>query len=151
MVERPDDAWARYARLVVEIEHAGQLLVVRAAPVGEVGDWPWTRPEPIHILTAWDPGPRRPGLEANRRQQARLEADLRPRASAMWTARGADAATGTRDEGVAVCGLDEAAVRALGARYGQDAIFSWSPHEWAIVSCTGTRRVASGWALGSPA
>ncbi len=151
MVRRPDDAWARYARLVVEIECAGRLLVVHAAPVGEVGDWPWISLEPIHILTAWDPGERRPGLEANRWEQARLEADLRPQASAMWAARGADVATGVCDEGVAVCGLDEEAVRALGARYGQDAIFSWSPHEWAIVSCTGTRRVASGWALESPA
>jgi hypothetical protein len=150
MVLPPDDAWARYARVVVEIEVSAQLLVVHAAPIGEVGDWPWIRPEPIHILTAWDPGEQRRGLAANRREQARLEADLRPQAVAMWAARGADVATGARDEGVAVRGLDEEAVRAFGARYGQDAIFSWSPHEWAVVSCAGTRRVASGWALGPP-
>jgi hypothetical protein len=38
----------------------------------------------------------------------------------------------------------------LGARYGQDAVFVWTPAEWAIVACTGGRRVASGWQLVPP-
>ncbi len=150
MVLGPDDAWARYARLVVEIHGAGQPVAVRAAAAGHFGEWPWPRPEPVHILTAWDPGELQQGVEANRRQQALLEADVRPQATAMWAACGTDPITGARDEGVAVRGLDEEVVRALGARFGQDAIFSWSPDEWAIVACAGTRRVAFGWALGSP-
>ncbi len=147
MVLGPDDAWAQYARVVVEIHRAGQPIVVRAAPAGQVGEWPWARPEPVHILTAWNPGELQPGVEANRRRQARLEADVVPRAAATWAAYGMDPATGMRDEGVAVRGLDEDAARALGARYGQDAIFSWTPDEWAIVACAGPRRVTFGWAL----
>jgi hypothetical protein len=148
MVLGRDDVWAGYERMVVEIDCCEQPIVVRPDPSGRAGEWPWPGVHPVHILTAWDPGKSRPGLAMNRRCQARLEAELRPQAVNLWSARGGDPATGVRDEGVAVRGLDEEAVRALGARYGQDAIFSWSPAEWAIVACLGTRRVATGWALG---
>ncbi len=95
----------------------------------------------------WDPGPERPSEAVNRERQAALEADLRPRAGALWAAVGVDPATGHREEGVSVTGISESAVRALGARYGQDAVFAWTPVEWAIVSCRDGRRVATGWSL----
>jgi Protein of unknown function (DUF3293) len=161
MVLAPEDPWSGYARLVVEIERAGEVsevdevddavdgaIVVRAAPLGQIGPWPWSSPEPVHIVTAWNPGTSRPGVEANRTEQARLEDEVRALAATMWSARGRDPLTGERDEGVAVRGLAEADVRALGARYGQDAIFAWSPLEWAIVSCRGARREVAGWSLG---
>ena len=65
----------------------------------------------------------------------------------MWSAEGTDPVTGDRDEGVAVRGVPESVVLELGVRYGQDAVFVWTPAEWAIVACTGGRRVASGWQL----
>jgi hypothetical protein len=101
----------------------------------------------VHILTAWDPGMERPGPEMNRRRQAALETDLGLLAVPLLAAAGVDPATGRRDEGVAVCGAAESAILALGARYGQDAVFAWTPAEWAIVACQGGRRLASGWAL----
>jgi Protein of unknown function (DUF3293) len=143
-----EDPWAAYARTVVAIEYAGRSLVVRGAPLGQVGAWPWPSSDPLYVLTAWDPGEARPGDAVNRRAQGRLERELRLMARATWPARGLDPATGTRDEGVAVTGPSEQAVRDLAARYGQDAIFSWSPTEWAVVACTGRRRIATGWALG---
>jgi hypothetical protein len=30
-------------------------------------------------------------------------------------------------------------------RYQQDAVFRWTPDEWAIVGCDGGRRVVVGW------
>jgi hypothetical protein len=48
---------------------------------------------------------------------------------------------------VAVRGLPSAAVLALGVRYGQDAVFAWTPAEWAIVACRGGRRLVSAWSL----
>jgi hypothetical protein len=149
-----DDPWMGYVRIAVEIHRARrELLVVRAARAGETGQWPWPGPDggPVHVMTAWDPGDERPGVETNRRRQAALEDGLRTLATttavSTWTASGFDPATGYQDEGVAVSGLEEAAARALAARYRQEAIFSWSPHEWAIVACSGTRRVALGWTL----
>ncbi len=84
----------------------------------------------MHILTAWDPGPERPGLVVNRARQSALETELRPLAVALVPAVGVDPVTGHREEGVAVLGVAESVVLALGARYGQDAVFVWTPAEW---------------------
>ena len=43
--------------------------------------------------------------------------------------------------------LAEADVLALGVRYGQDAVFAWTPAAWAVVACRGGRRVTTGWSL----
>lgn len=143
------DPWVWYGRTVVEISlPEGGTLTVRSVPGPEVGIWPWPTREPVHILTAWDPGPARPGRVVNRARQAALEDDLRPLADAMSAAVGVDPVTGHRDEGVAVRGVEESAVLALGARYGQDAVFAWTPQAWNIVGCHDRRRLTSGWALG---
>ena len=65
----------------------------------------------------------------------------------LLAAVGVDPATGRQEEGVAVRGLPEAEVLALGMRYGQDAVFAWTPTEWAIVACRGGRRLVSSWSL----
>jgi len=147
----PGDPWASYSRTVVEIVGSGVGdLVVRSAPPGEVGEWPWPSPDPVHILTAWDPGGERPSEADNRRREADLEADLRPLAGGIWVAEGFDPVSGHREEGVAVRGIREADALALGARYGQDAIFAWTPREWTIVACDAGRRVVSGWSVSKP-
>ncbi len=144
-----DDPWAAYARTVVVIVWPGAPnLGVAAAPLGSVGSWPWATADAVHILTAWDPGDVRPGEKENRRRQAALEADLRPLAPVeLWPAIGTDPVSGHREEGVAVGGLEVGRVLALGARYGQDAIFEWTRNEWAIVACGGERRAVFGWSL----
>ena len=144
------DAWDGYARTVVEIRRPEEGdLVVRPAPRGVTGMWPWPTPEPVYVLTAWDPGDERPGPEVNRRRQAALESELRPLVAAMWSAVGTDPVTGRREEGVAVRGPGEAEVLAVAARYGQDAVFVWTPGVWATVSCRDRRRQAGGWVLSS--
>jgi hypothetical protein len=146
----PDDPWAGYARtLVVIVRPDAPNLVVAAAPAGETGAWPWPTPDVVHVLTAWDPGDARPGDVENRRRQADLEGELQARSPGeLWTAVGVDPVSEHREEGVAVTGLDLDVVVALGARYGQDAIFEWTSQEWAIVACRGGRREAFGWSVG---
>ena len=144
----PDDAWSGYARLTVTIRRPDlDDLVVQPAPSGQAGRWPWPTADPVAILTAWDPGDARPGLEVNRRRQSELEDDLRALRADLWSAQGTDPITGVRDEGVAVRGVPEPFVLELGAHYGQDAVFVWTPAEWVIVGCSGGRRAASGWWL----
>jgi hypothetical protein len=141
-----DDPWFGYATTVVEIVRPDEgNVIVAAAPPGEVGVWPWAVLSPVYVLTAWDPGDERFDLRANRARQAALDAELRRRAQNTWVARGVDPGSDYRDEGVAVVGVDEREVLELGTRYGQDAVFSWTPGEWAIVSCDGTRRLSLGW------
>jgi hypothetical protein len=144
----PEDPWASYERTVVEILHpGGGILRVRSAPVADEARWPWPDGQPVHLLTAWDPGLERPGREVNRARQAALEADLALLSVPLLAAVGVDPATGRREEGVAVRGLPEADALALGVRYGQDAVFAWTPTAWAIVACRGERRLTSGWSL----
>jgi hypothetical protein len=145
----PDDPWCDYARTVVVIARpAAPDLVVAAEPVGETGRWPWSGGDAVHVLTAWDPGAARPGDVENRRRQADLEGEIRAMApSEMWTAVGENPVSQHREEGVAVGGLSLGVLLALGASYGQDAIFEWTPQEWAIVACRGGRREAFGWSL----
>ncbi len=146
-----DELWAAYARTVVEIFRPDEgNIVVGAAPPGQVGDWPWASPQPVHILTAWDPGEERPGAEENRTHQAALEADLHVLTDARWFAVGVDPVSGHREEGVAVCGVAEAETLALGARYRQEAVFVWTADAWAIVACGGSRRMVLGWQLLRP-
>jgi len=145
------DSWVSYRRSVVLIRPGDeQSLGVRSAPEADESAWPWPTPEAVHVLTAWDPGPERPGPVVNRARQAALEADLRRRGVALLPAVGVDPLTDRRDEGVAVQGLPEDEVRALGARYGQDAVYAWTPAEWAVVACRGGRRLGSGWSLVRP-
>ena len=142
----PGDPWAGYARTVVEIVRPAEGdLVVCPAPPGEVGEWPWRTADPVHLLTAWDPGLERPPAAENRRRQAELEAVLRPLAGGTWMAVGVDLVSGHREEGVAVVGVSQADALALGLRYDQTAIFAWTPAEWVVVGCADGRRVASGW------
>jgi Protein of unknown function (DUF3293) len=147
MCVSPDDPWAAYARTVVQIARHGEPdVIVRGAPIGERGEWPWTSGEPVHILTAWDPGTELLGEQENREREAALAAELQQLGPAgCWSAIGVDPVSGHREEGVVVRGLAEHVVRQIGARYDQDAIFSWTPSEWAIVACVGGRRVVLGW------
>ena len=46
-----------------------------------------------------------------------------------------------------VRGVDEEVVLDVAARYGQDAVFTWTPEEWATVSCRDGRRDGVGWTL----
>lgn len=83
-------------------------------------------------------------------RQADLEADLGLLSGQLLVAIGVDSATGRREEGVAVRGVPESEVLALGVRYDQDAVFAWTPAEWVIVACQRGRRLASGWSLAVP-
>ena len=147
----PGDPWAAYARTVVAIRRPGEAdIVVRPAPPGRAGAWPWASSLPVSILTAWDPGQERRSDSENRVEQAALEADLRGVAGDLWTAVGVDPVSGRREVGVAVCGISDAHARALGIRYRQDAIFVWTPDAWVIAACSGRRRVTLGWSATPP-
>jgi Protein of unknown function (DUF3293) len=150
----PDDPWAAYAGTIVQIVRPaeGDFVTVRGAPPGgprgKAGRWPWASEEPVAILTAWDPGDERPGVEVNRRRGVKLESEVRRRAKRVLHAVGVDPSSEHREEGVAVLGLAVDEVVALGARYRQEAIFVWTPEAWSIVSCRGeARRIDFSWSV----
>jgi hypothetical protein len=148
MLVAPDDPWSAYARLVVTIEPPdGEAVVVRAAPPGQTGLWPWPTDAVVYVLTAWNPGPVRLDLAENRRRHGELESELAGLAGSQWPASGFDPVAGEHDDGIAVSGPEEEAVLAVADRYGQSAVFAWTPAAWTIVACAGLRRLSAGWAI----
>lgn len=145
----PDDdragRFADYARAHLWVDGIeGRTVEVVPREDGPSGAFPFGE-DPVHVVTAFDPGPQRYSPEENARRQAALESEL-PAGTARWSAV-AGAADGSHTEtSVLVVGLtDDAAVR-LGARWGQDAVFRWSPATWAILPCDGSAPIVTSWA-----
>ncbi|MDD7968492.1 DUF3293 domain-containing protein [Actinomycetospora lemnae] len=145
-----DDRDARtddYTRAVLRIPDLhGRALLLRPRTTGHVeGVFPFDAP--VHVVTAHNPGPARLGEAENAARQARLEAEL--------DARGlrhrhvvAGAEDGSHAEaGALVEGLDDDAARALGAAWGQDAVFRWSPTAWTVLASDDAPSVDLGWEL----
>lgn len=139
-----DDRLADYTQARVVFELPGGRLTLR--PAGHPGRYPFDA-SPLHVLTAYDPGAARPGAAANRRAQASLEAELTGRGLTVIRAV-ASAEDGTHaEQSAAVVGWDDDEALALARRFGQDAIFRWSPEAWAVVPCDGGPARRLGWAL----
>ncbi len=148
MVPEPEDAWASYQRTVVEIMRPGEgSLRVWSAPQADEDRMAVARRTARPPPDCLGSGLERPGHDVNRVRQAALEADLASLSVPLFVAAGVDPVTGRREEGVAVRHLAESDVLALGVRYGQDAVFAWTPAAWAVVACRGGRRVTTGWFL----
>jgi hypothetical protein len=140
-----DDRLTGYARArVLFTDLGGSRLVVR--PAAHPGRYPPVA-SPVHVLTAHNPGVARPGTATNRARQAALEADLA--ASGLTVTRAvASAEDGTHaEESAAVVGWDDDEALALARRYGQDAIFRWTPDAWAVVPCDGGEALTLGWTI----
>jgi hypothetical protein len=146
-----DEAWAAYIQTEVTFMPPGRAhFTIRPAPPGIAGDWPLEFSPPVHILTAWDPGSERPGEDVNRARQGELEGELRALGLKLCPGIGRLPGSPHFEEGVAVSGLpvDDAIV--LGARYGQYAIFQWTPAALITLSCVDARRHDGGWVTGDP-
>ena len=97
------------------------------------------------------PRPRASGLRTSiARARLRSRPICRRLEVPLLAASGSTRVTGRREEGVAVRGPPEPQVLALAARYGQDAVFAWTPAEWAIVACDRRAAPVSGWTLVPP-
>jgi hypothetical protein len=99
------------------------------------------------VITAHNPGGRLAPDADNAAAQARLVTELNERGLAWWPAAGGDLSWTHVEESAAVIGMDEADAIALGAQFGQDAIFVLTPADRRVVGCAQQRVVASGWSI----
>jgi hypothetical protein len=140
--------WDSYARAVIDIappDRDGFRLV--PAKLGVVDRWPDGLVAPVVVVTAWNPDSVHVPPGDNRDRTLTLVAELDRLGVTYWPAVGRDLATPHHEEGVAVSGLTEAEGVVIGARYGQAAVYVWTPAAWSVVSCTDERRHTSGWRL----
>jgi hypothetical protein len=140
--------WASYDRAVVDLAPPGHAAM-RLVPdrPGDTGPWPEGLDVPVVVVTAWNPDSDSRPAPANRAANEALVAELDRRGLVHWPATGRDPDAGHHEEGFAVTGLSEAEGVALGRRWGQAAVYVWTPARWQVVSCTDDRRHVHGWRI----
>ncbi|MFG3207711.1 DUF3293 domain-containing protein [Streptomyces sp. NPDC048192] len=141
--------WANYQRAVVDIAFPAHNVRVTPDPSGGASGLPFplTSARTIHIVTAFNPRGRNASVRANLRAQRELLRILAFRGLQWWPAVGGDAAGTHAEISAAVTGMDDAQARALGRRFGQDAVFAWSLTSWRLLSCADASHdtVVHGW------
>lgn len=119
---------ALYVQTLVSIEDdAGTLAPVTPSREED---------EPIHVLTAWNPGEERPTPEENTSADSRLHSELVRRGLLPKRAIGADASSDHFEESWAVVGLNDDEARAIGAAFGQVAVFRIHGETQTVLACT---------------
>ncbi|WP_248960196.1 DUF3293 domain-containing protein [Sphaerisporangium perillae] len=121
---------------VLELTPAAPGVRTGATPFGDVT---------LHVITGFNPGGRMAAAAVNARAQTALVAELDALGLTWRPAVGGDFTAGHAEDSVAVAGLDDRKARAIGRRYGQDAIFAWTPDAWHLLSCQDGRTATSGW------
>ncbi len=117
-----------YLKTLVSIEDFGSLV-----PIGESS---MARGSVVHVLTAWNPGDDRPSRADNDAANEELRAQLVEKGLAPVRAIGADPDSDHFEESWAVVGLDENEARAIGASFGQVAVFRIADGMQTALACT---------------
>ncbi|MGW3635251.1 DUF3293 domain-containing protein [Streptomyces sp. NPDC005122] len=141
--------WPNYLRAVVDIAFLAHSIRVTPGPLdGVVGlPFPLDGARTIHIVTAFNPHGRHTTARANLRAQHELLHDIGLHGLQWWPAVGGDPVCTHAEISAAVVGMDDAQARALGRRFGQDAVFAWTPASWRLLSCADAAHdtVLAGW------
>lgn len=139
--------WAEYEGAVIKLQTPGGRWVwMCPAPPSVVGgQYPDPQGRSICVITAWNPSGQVAAEADNASAQEELVKAITGRGWESWAAVGGNPSWTHTEDSVAVVGVDEAEVAALGAVFGQDAIFSLSPAGRRIVGCTGSRVITTGW------
>ena len=142
----PAEQWALYQQAVVDIHFATRTQrVAPCAPGTTRGLFPVRSRETIHVLTAFNPAGRTVSPEDNERAHNVLLRELNRRSVTWWRATGGDPYGTHTEKSAAVIGLTEADAREIGQRFGQDAVFAWTPRTWRLLSCVSDQVQESGW------
>lgn len=141
-------AWDDYLTAEIRIELPdGPVRVYPGPPFQASGRYPDPDGRPIAVITAHNPGGVTVADEANDKAQAALEAELDRRGIAWWPAAGADPDWSHVEASVAIPGLSEADALALGADFGQEAVFLLTPGSRKVIACATGRRSVTGWSV----
>jgi hypothetical protein len=138
--------WDAYVGAVIRIEAPGGVYWVRpASATSTLAEYPDPAKRAIYVLTAHNPGGQLASAAANAVAEARLKTELCRRELRWWPADGGDPSWTHVEPGAAVIGLDEADAIALGAEFGQEAIFVLTPADRRVVGCANGRVATTGW------
>ena len=141
-------AWEAYLTAEVSIDAPGGTVRVFPAPALQAsGRYPDAEGRAISVITAHNPGGVVADAAQNQRAQRALEDELAGLGVPFWRAAGADPDHAHVEASVAVLGMTEPDALALGARYGQPAIFMLTPASRKVIDCATGRRAMTGWVI----
>lgn len=142
------DKWSAYVGAVLRIEAPSGVVWMGSAPDAcTKGAYPDPHGRVICVITAHNPGGQVVSAQENAGRQERLERELERRGWTWWRAAGGDPSWEHVEASAAVVGVAESEVVALGAEFGQDAIFVLSPAGRRIVGCLSSGDVSTGWSV----
>jgi hypothetical protein len=124
-----DTPWRYYRDTEVRIETRECTGTVRPLVGAVGGDEPPLGP--LHVITAFQPDPDVHGLA----RMVILDNELRAAGLTIATAVGSSFDGEHCEPSRAVFGLDDAAARRWGRRFGQVAVFAWSGPNWTLLAC----------------
>jgi hypothetical protein len=124
------DLWDTYASAHISCEVDGRVVRLRAPGVDPLPA------DPLFVMTAWNPGGVDRDRVANDDAERALEQELAVSGIAFWPALGRSPDDSWSEPGVAVAGLDRVAACALGARYGQLAVYELTDPVVRVLRCT---------------
>jgi hypothetical protein len=117
-----------YLKTLVSVEQGGVLV-----PVGEASTLVGLA---YHVITAWNPGDARPTPTENDDANERLRQALASRGLQPARAIGADPDSDHFEDSWAVTGLNDQDARAIGAEFGQVAVFRIAHGVQTVLACT---------------
>jgi hypothetical protein len=130
----PTELLRAYASTHCVVVHDGVRLLL-------AGPGPDPLPaEPLFVITAENPGSTPLPEVENAARNAELEMELRARGWTVWAALGEAADGSWAESGFAVAGAARDAVVAVGARFGQRALFELDAAAQRIIGCLGVER-----------
>lgn len=142
----PDGPWPAYAGAVVRLETPRGKVWVRPAPPGQaLGEYPDPDGRVICVITAHNPHGKVVSEKRNLKAQQRLERELDRRGWTWWPAAGGDPEWEHVEASAAVVGVEASEVAALGAKFGQDAIFVLTPASRRVAGCRTADELTTGW------
>lgn len=123
-----------YARTLYEVRLPSGAVVLRveARAIGDVG---CLLGRSVAVVTAYNPGLARPSEDENRRANGRLEREIEERRWEYYPALGYSPDRSHQEPSFAILDLSDDEARALGARYGQAAVFFWDGARGRLVWC----------------
>ena len=143
-----DEKWAAYRDAVIRLETSGAVVWLSPAPATwRSGAYPDPEGRVICVITAHNPAGRSVSEEENAREQKRLERELTRRGWNWLRAAGGDPSWEHVEASAATVGVEESEVVALGAEFGQDAIFVLTPTSRRVVGCLSSRELSTGWSV----
>lgn len=129
--------WQYYLETVVRIETPDVTGTVRPTLGATGANLPPF--ESLHVITAVQPDSD-PESADNAARMILLENELRAGQLPFAKAVGSSFDGKHSEQSRAVFGLDDAAARQLGVRFGQVAVFGWRGPLWSLMGCASTRR-----------